>query len=69
MSDLANYSIETDHTVLLWFQDGRHLRVPLGQLSHYLKPRDLEKIEDPGKMQWRTFQVVTQQEDYSLHGS
>jgi hypothetical protein len=44
MSELANYSIETDHTVLLAFKDGRHLRVPISQLAHYLMPPDLAKV-------------------------
>jgi len=44
MSELANYSIETDHTVLLAFKDGRRMRVPIGQLNHHLAPPDLEKV-------------------------
>jgi hypothetical protein len=44
MSDLVNYSIETDHTVLLSFKDGRRLRVPLGQLPNHLGADDLAKI-------------------------
>jgi hypothetical protein len=44
MSELANYSIETDHTVLLAFKDGRRLRVPFGQLAHHLMPPDLDKV-------------------------
>jgi hypothetical protein len=44
MSELANYSIETDHTVLLAFKDGRKLRVPTGQLAHYLSKPDFEKV-------------------------
>jgi hypothetical protein len=44
MSELANYSIETDRTVLLAFADGRRLRVPIGQLAHYLAPPDLERV-------------------------
>jgi cytoskeletal protein RodZ len=44
MSELANYSIETDHIVLLAFRDGRRLRVPVGQLAHHLSPPDLEKV-------------------------
>lgn len=45
MSDLANYSIETDQVVLLSFKDGRSLRVPLNHLSRYLKPGDLAKVK------------------------
>jgi hypothetical protein len=44
MSELANYSIETDRTVLLSFADGRRLRIPIGQLPHYLAPPDLERV-------------------------
>jgi hypothetical protein len=44
MSDLANYSIETDHMVLLSFKDGRRLRVPLGQLANHLGTDDLAKV-------------------------
>jgi hypothetical protein len=45
MSELANYSIETDYTVLLSFKDGRKVRVPVGQLAAHLNPLDLEKIK------------------------
>jgi hypothetical protein len=44
MSELSNYSIETDHTVVLSFKDGRRVRVPVGQLAHHLAPPDLEKV-------------------------
>ncbi|MDF2461015.1 MAG: hypothetical protein K0S68_418 [Candidatus Saccharibacteria bacterium] len=44
MSELANYSIETDHTVLLAYADGRRLRVPIGQLPHHLAKPDLERV-------------------------
>ncbi len=44
MSELANYSIETDQTVLLLFKDGRNLRVPVGQLASHLIDTDLERI-------------------------
>lgn len=44
MGELENYSIETDHTVLLAFRDGRRLRVPVDRLPGYLKPRDLAKV-------------------------
>ena len=44
MSELANYSIETDHLVWLSFKDGRSFRVPVGQLPRYLTPRDLIKV-------------------------
>jgi len=45
MSELANYSIETDKIVLLSFKDGRSLRVPFRHLSNYLKGADLEKVK------------------------
>ena len=44
MSELANYSIETDSLILLAFKDGKSLRVPVGQLPHYLAPRDLQRV-------------------------
>jgi hypothetical protein len=44
MSDLLNYSIETDHTVLLSFKDGRRLRVHLDDLPRYLSAADLATI-------------------------
>jgi hypothetical protein len=44
MSELSNYSIETDHLVWLSFKDGKNLRVPVGQLPRYLTPRDLQKV-------------------------
>lgn len=50
MSELANYSIETDHTVLLLFKDGRKLRVPMAQLPRHLTPRDLAKIRSAIKL-------------------
>jgi len=50
MSELANYSIETDHIVLLAFHDGRRLRVPVGQLAHHLAPPDLEKVRSALKL-------------------
>lgn len=45
MAVLANYSIETDQTVLLSFADGRRVRVPLGQLAQHLEPADLIKVQ------------------------
>lgn len=45
MSELANYSIETDHVVLLSFKDGRNLRVPFKHLAHYLRGGDLDKVK------------------------
>ncbi|MDB5178525.1 MAG: hypothetical protein JWN01_468 [Patescibacteria group bacterium] len=50
MSELANYSIETDQTVLLSFTDGRRLRVPMDQLRRYLAPHDLQKITSAIKL-------------------
>ncbi|HEY2004028.1 MAG TPA: hypothetical protein VGH44_02840 [Candidatus Saccharimonadia bacterium] len=45
MSELVNYSIETDKIVLLSFKDGRSLRVPFNHLSNYLRGTDLEKVK------------------------
>ena len=45
MSELANYSIETDQVVLLSFKDGRSLRVPFKHLAHYLRGGDLDKVK------------------------
>jgi hypothetical protein len=50
MSELANYSIETDHTVLLSFKDGRRLRVPVGQLDHHLAESDLDRVRKSLKL-------------------
>lgn len=50
MGELANYSIETDHTVLLLYKDGKSLRVPFSQLAHYLKPTDLERVRSAIKL-------------------
>ncbi len=50
MGELANYSIETDHTVLLSFKDGKSLRVPFSQLAHYLRPTDLERVRSAIKL-------------------
>lgn len=44
MSELANYSIETDRLIFLAFQDGSSLRVPVSQLPRYLTARDLQKV-------------------------
>jgi hypothetical protein len=50
MSELSNYSIESDHIVILAFKDGRKLRVPLGQLPQHLGAHDLEKIRSAIKL-------------------
>jgi hypothetical protein len=50
MRELDNYSIETDHTVLLAFKDGRTIRVPIGQLAHHLTPADLKRIQAAMKL-------------------
>lgn len=50
MSELANYSIETDHLVWLAFKDGNSLRVPVGQLPEYLTPRDLQRVRRAMKL-------------------
>lgn len=44
MTELANYSIETDSTVLLSFRDGKRLRVRLDQVQKYVSPLDAERI-------------------------
>src|SRR5882672_6975365 len=44
MSELANYSIETDQTVLLSFKDGRNIRAAITNLPRLLPPRDVEKV-------------------------
>jgi hypothetical protein len=44
MSQLSNYSVETDQLILLSFEDGRSLRVPISQLPKYLKGRDLQRV-------------------------
>lgn len=44
MSELATYSIETDHVVLLVFTDGRRKRVPIDELRHYLSVKDLATV-------------------------
>ncbi len=50
MSELANYSIETDHIVLLSFKDGRSIRVQMAQLHRHLAPGDLAKIRSAIKL-------------------
>ncbi|HEY6736128.1 MAG TPA: hypothetical protein VI322_00265 [Candidatus Saccharimonadia bacterium] len=44
MAELATYSIETDHTVLLTYTDGKRLRVPVAQLGDYLSPTDYNQV-------------------------
>jgi hypothetical protein len=44
MSELTNYSIETDQTVLLHFTDGKRRRVAFDQLHEHLKPDDLQRV-------------------------
>src|SRR5882724_13587912 len=44
MGELSNYSIENDQLGWLVFKDGHSLRVPVGQLSRYLVPKDLKKV-------------------------
>jgi len=44
MPKLTNFSIETDHTVLLQFNDGRELRVPLTRIKEHLGANDLNRI-------------------------
>ena len=43
--ELANYSIETDQTVLLTFKDGRTIRVGSDRLSDYLAGPDLITVQ------------------------
>ena len=50
MSELANYSIETDQSVWLSFKDGRSLRVGFVQLPKYLAPRDLVRVRRAMKL-------------------
>ncbi|HVQ44488.1 MAG TPA: hypothetical protein VMT30_05985 [Candidatus Saccharimonadia bacterium] len=50
MSELANYSIETDQLIWLAFKDGQSVRVPIGQLPRYLTPRDLQRIRRAMKL-------------------
>ena len=50
MSELLNYSIETDYSVWLSFRDGRNVRVAFIQLPHYLAPRDLIKVKRAMKL-------------------
>ena len=50
MSELVNYSIETDYSVWLSFKDGHSLRVAFGQLPKYLDPRDLKKVRRAMKL-------------------
>jgi hypothetical protein len=44
MSELANYSIETDQLVWLQFKGGESFRVPLDRLDDYLSPKDLRRV-------------------------
>jgi hypothetical protein len=50
MRELDNYSIETDHTVLLSFKDGRSIRVPIDQLANYLAQSDLRRVQASMKL-------------------
>ena len=50
MGELSNYSIETDQLIWLVFKDGHSLRVPVGQLSRYLVPKDLQKVRRAMKL-------------------
>jgi hypothetical protein len=50
MSELANYSIETDQSVWLSFKDGHNLRVSVNQLPRYLSPHDLQKVRRAMKL-------------------
>jgi hypothetical protein len=45
MKELATYSIETDHVVLLAFRDGERRRVGVKKLAKYLGPADLAQVE------------------------
>lgn len=53
MSELANYSVETDEVVLLIFQDGSRRRVAANQLDQYLEPFDAARVGAALKLRHR----------------
>jgi hypothetical protein len=50
MEELETYSIETDHTVLLSFRNGRKRRVAVERLPQYLRSQDLHIVERAMKL-------------------
>ncbi|MBW4062028.1 hypothetical protein HJC99_05650 [Candidatus Saccharibacteria bacterium] len=56
MSELADFSIETETTVLLVYNDGTRLRVPTRRLSKYLDGVELTRVRHALKLRrefWR----------------
>lgn len=45
MIKLTNYSLETENTVLLCFEDGSEKRVPLNHIGEFVAGNDLKKIQ------------------------
>lgn len=54
MPKLRSYSIETDNTVLLQFDEGGEQRVPVGQLRNFVRGEDLRTIQGALRIR-RTF--------------
>lgn len=50
MSQLSNFSIETDHTILLQFKNGQERRVPVSQLARHLAGPDLSRVSEALKL-------------------
>ena len=46
MSELADYRVETDTTILLVYKDGTELRVPTRRLARYLQGDELVRVRE-----------------------